>query len=66
MGKRYVQHSDMCGCERCAAQADREHPQPVYDAVDDPDTLDCGCDVMRGCSCWDYDPADDAQYGADQ
>lgn len=51
MGKRYVQHSDMCGCERCAAQADREYPRPVYDVVEDPEILDCGCSVWRGCDC---------------
>jgi hypothetical protein len=59
MGKRYVQHSDMCGCERCAVQWDRENPLPVFDAVDDPDVLDCGCDAWRGCDCYDYDPGYD-------
>lgn len=50
MGKRYVQHSDMCGCERCAAQWETENPQPVFDAIEDPDYLDCGCE--RGyCDC---------------
>lgn len=60
MGKRYVQHSDLCGCERCAIQADRDYPQPVFDVVEDPDVLDCGCDAWRGCDCayWD-DPGDD-------
>ena len=59
MGKRYIQHSDLCGCERCAIQADRENPQPVFDAVDDPSVMDCGCDVNRGCDCWDYYGDDD-------
>lgn len=62
MGKRYVPHSDMCGCERCAREYEREHPQQVYDVVDDPDVLDCGCDAWSGCSCWDYDPSEDAEY----
>lgn len=74
MGKRYVQHSDLCGCERCAIQADREHPQPVFDAVDDPDILDCGCHASRGCECDfyddyddfdEYDPADECMLGPD-
>lgn len=57
MGKVYVQHSDMCGCERCAHAADFELTTPVFDVVEDPDVLDCGCDAWRGCSCaeWDYD-----------
>ena len=61
MGKRYVQHSDMCGCERCALQWERENPQPVFDAVEDPDVLDCGCDAWRGCDCaqWDFDDGPD-------
>jgi hypothetical protein len=60
MGKRYVQHSDLCGCERCARQWERENPQPVFDEVEDPNVLDCGCDALRGCDCgyWD-DPGDD-------
>ena len=58
MGKVYVPHSDMCGCERCARQYEREHPQPVYDVVDDPDVLDCGCSAWRGCTCWDYDDSE--------
>ena len=61
MGKTYVQHSDMCGCERCAAQWDRDHPRPVFDVVDDPDILDCGCPAWSGCDCWegpDYDDDD--------
>lgn len=37
MGKRYVAHSDMCGCRRCALQWEKENPQPVYDEIDDPD-----------------------------
>lgn len=51
MGRRYVQHSDMCGCERCAAEWEHENPSPVYDVVEDPDVLDCGCDAWRGCDC---------------
>lgn len=57
MGKSYVQHSDMCGCERCAIQADNDNPRPVFDAVDDPEIMDCGCSYWRGCDCamWDGD-----------
>lgn len=64
MGRRYVQHSDMCGCERCAIQGDREFPQPVFDEVEDPDILDCGCSAWSICNCayWDSfgDDAEDA------
>lgn len=59
MGKRYIEHSDMCGCERCAVQWERENPGKVFDEVEDPDILDCGCDAWRGCDCYDYDPSDD-------
>lgn len=62
MGKKYVQHSDLCGCERCARQWDTENPRPVFDAVEDPDILDCGCELGY-CTCWDddgyYDEPDD-------
>lgn len=54
MGKRYKQHSDLCGCERCAVQAERENPQPVYDEIEDPEVMDCGCSVWSGCRCYDY------------
>lgn len=60
MGKRYVQHSDMCGCERCAKQWECENPRPVFDEIDDPDVLDCGCDAWRGCTCWDWVDDEDA------
>ena len=55
MGKRYEQHSDMCGCERCARQAESESPRPIFDVVDDPDVRDCGCPYWRSCDCdfWD-------------
>jgi hypothetical protein len=56
MGKSYVQHSDLCGCERCAAQGDSENPSPIFDVVDDPDVRDCGCPYWRSCDCGDYDP----------
>lgn len=62
MGKRYEQHSDMCGCERCALQYEREFPQPVFDVVEDPDILDCGCSAWRGCTCYDYEPFDEGDY----
>lgn len=54
MGKRYISHSDMCGCSRCAIQAEREYPQIVYDEIEDENVLDCGCDAYRGCTC-EYD-----------
>lgn len=53
MGRVYVKHSDMCGCERCAKAAEAESPYPVYDVVDDPDVLDCGCSAISGCTCYD-------------
>lgn len=56
MGKRYVLHSDMCGCERCAIQAERDNPQPVYDEIEDEDVLECGCHFT--CTC-DYDMPDE-------
>lgn len=59
MGKKYIQHSDMCGCERCAIQADKENPRPVFDCVDDPDILDCGCSVWSSCDCDYYDAIDE-------
>lgn len=55
MGTRYVQHSDMCGCERCAIQADREHPALVFDMIEDPEVLDCGCSVYSSCDCARYE-----------
>ena len=65
MGKRFVQHSDMCGCERCAVQWDREFPQPVFDAVEDPNILECGCEVGY-CRCWDDDGSLDRQYDEEE
>lgn len=58
MGTRYEQHSDMCGCERCALQYETDHPQPVFDSVEDPDYLGCGCHANR-CDCAYYDGCDD-------
>lgn len=59
MGKRYEQHSDLCGCERCAAQADREHPSPVFDVIDDPDYCSfCGAHLDH-CRCWEDDEDED-------
>lgn len=55
MGKRYVPHSDLCGCERCARQADSENPRQVFDAIEDPDACDyCGMD-RQWCSCGDIE-----------
>lgn len=42
MGKRYEQHSDLCGCSRCAAKADRDDHSPTFDIIDDPSYCDCG------------------------
>ena len=55
MGKRYVQHADMCGCERCARQYECDNPRPVYDEIEDPNVLDCGCNAWRGCNCAEFD-----------
>ena len=57
MGIRYEQHSDLCGCDRCARQWETEHPQPVWDKVDDPDYLYCGCHASR-CDCFDFEEGD--------
>jgi len=51
MGFRYEPHSDLCGCDRCAMQADKEHPAQVFDKIEDPEIMDCGCSVYKGCSC---------------
>jgi hypothetical protein len=62
MGKRYVQHSDLCGCERCAREWDRENPRPVFDEVEDPSICDgCGAD-RHYCRCWEYPPDDYDDY----
>ncbi len=55
MGVEYIPHSDMCGCERCAAQADSEYPAQVFDRRENPEIMDCGCSVWSGCDCarWD-------------
>ena len=66
MGKRWEQHSDLCGCERCAIKADRGDESPTWDAVEDPDILDCGCDAWRGCDCCLYDPIEDSDYEDDE
>lgn len=52
MGKSYIQHSDLCGCERCARSADGSGA-PVFDVVDDPDIRECGCSVFVSCDCED-------------
>ncbi|MNX74905.1 hypothetical protein D3C86_1063600 [compost metagenome] len=65
MGVRYVQHSDLCGCNRCAKQWEAENPRPVFDAVEDPNVLDCGCDADR-CYCPDYDDFDDCDAATQQ
>lgn len=63
MGKRYISHDSMCGCERCARSADSELPGPVFEIVFDPDYLDCGCHASR-CDCddWDDHLYDDSGY----
>lgn len=30
---KYIPHSDMCGCNRCARQWETENPQQVFDEV---------------------------------
>jgi len=51
MGIRYIQHDGLCGCSRCAAQAERDSPQPVWDSVEDSNYLDCGCHIYDRCTC---------------
>lgn len=51
MGKRYEQHSDLCGCSRCALEAESDNPRPVFDIVED-DTID---DELDGDYDDDYD-----------
>ena len=55
MGIRYEFHSDMCGCERCAREAERENPQRVCEEIEDPNVLDCGCSAWSHCNCAMYD-----------
>lgn len=45
MAKDYIRHDELCGCERCARQADSDNPQPVYDVIDNPELKECGCHV---------------------
>lgn len=59
MGIRMVPHSDMCGCERCAKAYKCDVPYQVYDLVEDPNILDCGCDRFDGCRCYDDEGPDD-------
>lgn len=67
MGFRYVAHSDMCGCERCAREWERENPSQVWDKVEDLDYLSCGCHASH-CDCddWqdygDYEEEDAAEH----
>ena len=56
MGKRYKQHSDMCGCSRCAAKADRGDFSPTFDVIDDPNMCDCGAFERCDGSCMDDGP----------
>lgn len=64
MGKRYEPHEDMCGCERCAREWEREDgPRQVFDVIDDPQLCN-GCDEYpENCRCWDdngdFDDAED-------
>lgn len=54
IGKRYIEHSDMCGCERCARQWDRENPGRVFDVIEDPNVCSyCGDEGGGFCRCWD-------------
>lgn len=53
MGKRWVQHSSMCGCERCARECERDNPQPVFDAVEDPEYREDGTHISEPPSFWD-------------
>ena len=54
MGRQWIPHSDLCGCEQCAAQADSENPRQVFDVVPSDDHYLCGCSIADGCECdWD-------------
>lgn len=56
MAKEYVLHSELCGCERCAALADSENPRPAGEWVENPDLRPCGyCYVWSTCTCDDGD-----------
>lgn len=59
MGIRYIEHSDMCGCNRCARAWEYETPYRVYDKIDDPNILECGCDKYLGCDCDYWESFDD-------
>jgi hypothetical protein len=53
MGKRYEQHDDLCGCDRCAHQWDTESPQPVFDVVEDPTYCEYCSEPPDYCRCWE-------------
>lgn len=55
MGTRYIQHSDLCGCNICARKCDAGIDTPTYDEVEDPEYLDCGCSIWGNCGCAMYE-----------
>jgi hypothetical protein len=56
MGIRYEQHDSLCGCRRCAVKCDNGNDSPTFDAIEDPNYLDCGCHVADRCTCDDEPP----------
>ena len=50
MAKEYILHDELCGCERCAKQAESDNPRRVGDWVENPDLRECGC-----CYVWTSD-----------
>lgn len=58
MGKRYVAHSDTCGCVRCAKQWDSDYPQVVYDTIEDPMYREDGTHIDEPPLDWDDDDDD--------
>lgn len=50
---RYIEHSDMCGCERCALKFEAGIKTLTFDVVDDDNYKDCGCPIDSHCSCDD-------------
>ncbi|UTC29988.1 hypothetical protein STASHLEY_00540 [Brevundimonas phage vB_BpoS-StAshley] len=55
MGKKYIEHSDLCGCNTCAIKADNGDESKTFTVEEDPDYLDCGCSVWSNCDCAAYD-----------
>lgn len=64
MGFRLVEHSDMCGCERCAAAYEHDQPMKVFDRIEDANWCTYCQRPLDACVCayedeYDYDDDDD-------